>query len=203
MEQTHIAMVGVGWRAEFFLRVAAALPDRFIVDGAVVRNAEKGAIVQARWGIPTFRDLDALLSHCSPTYVITCVPWAANPALVVELVERGLPVLSETPPAPDLAGLCDLWDRIGATGLVQVSEQYIFQPHHAARLAIARSGKLGAVSQVQVSAAHGYHGVSLLRHYLDVDMDVVSIRARAFTSPLVARPDRNGPLGDAAVRHSQ
>ena len=50
---------------------------------------------------------------------------------------------------------------------IQVAEQYQFQPIHAARLAIARSGRLGTISQAQISAAHGYHGIDLIRRFLD------------------------------------
>lgn len=41
---------------------------------------------------------------------------------------------------------------------VQVAEQYLYQPMHAARIAFVKTGKLGDVSQVQVWAAHGCHG---------------------------------------------
>jgi hypothetical protein len=39
-------------------------------------------------------------------------------------VELEGPGLCETPPAPDLEGLRSLWAAVGASGLVQVAEQY-------------------------------------------------------------------------------
>jgi predicted dehydrogenase len=86
-----------------------------------------------------------------------------------------------------------LHERTGRAAKIQVAEQYAFQPLHAARIAIARSGKLGQVTQAQVSAAHGYHGVSLLRKLLGITFENASIRACRFASPLVAGPDRKGP----------
>src|SRR6202034_2672725 len=64
---------------------------------------------------------------------------------------------------------------------------------HAARLAFVRAGKLGEISQVQVSVAHGYHGISLIRKFLGVSFENVVIRASAFKSPLIAGPGRAGP----------
>ena len=187
------AVVGGGWRSRFYLRVAQALPDRFCCVGMVVRDPQKGLSQERAFGVTTHRTLDALLAACSPTFVVTSVPWAANPGLVGELVDRGQWVLSETPPAPDLDGLRALWSHVGETGRVQVAEQYIYQPRHAARLEVARSGMLGTVTQAQVSAAHGYHGVSLVRHYLGIGYEDVAIRAREWSAPLVAGPGRDGP----------
>jgi predicted dehydrogenase len=104
-----------------------------------------------------------------------------------------MPTLAETPPAPDLEGLIRLWEDLPTKARVQVAEQYQFQPLHAARLAFARSGKLGEVRQVQISAAHGYHGVSLIRKFLNAGHENATIRAFKFKSPLIAGPSRAGP----------
>jgi hypothetical protein len=189
----HFALVGGGWRAAFYLRVAQALREQFAVDGVVVRDAAKGEAFTQAWGWPAFRSVDELLRASKPDYVITCVPWEANPGLVQELAGRGVAVLSETPPAPDVARLAALHELVKRGARLQVAEQYIYQPHHAARLALVKSGALGTVSQAQVSACHGYHGASLLRHFLDVAFENARVTATRFTSPLLAGPGRNGP----------
>ena len=203
MRPTHFALVGGGWRAEFYLRIAQALPERFTLDGLVVRDAVKGARLEAAWGVRTYRTLDALLGASSPAFVVTCVSWAANPGFVRELASRGIPVLSETPPAPDLEAMRALWSSVRGGPTVQVAEQYIYQPHHAARLVVVRSGALGRVSQAQVSAAHGYHGISLIRHLLGLGHENVTIRAREFVSPLVAGPNRQGPPEEERLTQSR
>jgi predicted dehydrogenase len=134
---------------------------------------------------------------------VVSVPWPVTPVMVRALADRGTPVLAETPPAPDLAGLRALHDLTERGARVQVAEQYNFQPLHAARLAVARSGVLGRISQAQVSAAHGYHGVSLIRGLLDVRYEPCTIRARAFVSPLVAGPNRDGPPTEHKVGDSR
>ncbi len=197
MDLTTFAIVGSGWRAEFYLRIARALPDRFAVSGLFTRSEATRATIGRDWGVATPSSLDGLLAS-KPQFAVVSVPWPATPPLLEELSARGVAVLSETPPAPDVDGLHGL-AALGAAGArIQVAEQYQFQPLHAARLAIARSGRLGPISQAQVSAAHGYHGIDLIRRFLGDDggpatSGPVSIRARAFESTIVAGPDRSGP----------
>jgi len=198
----HFVLVGGGWRAAFYMRVVRTLPEWLYLDGMVVRDSAKGAAIESEWGIPTHRTIDAALRVCDPSFVVTCVPWEANPSLVSELAQRRLPVLSETPPAPDVARLHTLFGLVAQGAKIQVAEQYIYQPHHAARLAFVASGRLGTVSQAQVSAAHGYHGASLIRHLLQGDARPVRVRAHAFESPLMAGPDRSGPPTERRVQPS-
>lgn len=199
MEPIRFAMVGGGWRAEFSLRIAKALPERFKVEGLVVRDAAKGQALEATWGVPTFRSLDSLLDAVDPPFVVTAVPADATPGFLRQLAERGVPALSETPPARDLTGLREVWALVEGGARIQVAEQYIYQPHHAARLAFAASGALGRVTQAQVSACHGYHGISLIRHYLGIGFENARIRAQRFVSPIVAGPGRDGPPAEECI----
>ncbi len=193
MGAAEFGIIGGGWRAEFYLRVAAALEDRFKVCGMVVRGAEKGRALERRFGVRTFRALEEMLSATAPAFVVVSVPWAVCPQMVAALAGRGVPALAETPPAPTVEQLIELHRLVRDGAKVQVAEQYVFQPLHAARLAIARSGRLGTVTQAQVSAAHGYHGVSLIRHLLGAGFAEVEVSARQFRSPIVAGPGRSGP----------
>jgi predicted dehydrogenase len=105
-------------------------------------------------------------------------------------------VLSETPPAADLPSLRALWAEVGGTGLVQVAEQYLLMPSHAARLAAVRAGTIGRPSQVQVSSTQLYHAVSLMRGYLGAGRGPVTVRATRHTGPLVDPLARGGWTGD-------
>ncbi len=185
-------LVGAGWRAGFYVRIAQALPDRFWVVGCVATTQATRARVAAEWNVRAFDSLDALLNQ-RPAFVVASVPRTVSGPLLVELTSRGVPVLAETPPASDVEGLNDLWRRLPRNARVQVAEQYPFQPLHAARLAFARSGKLGEIFQVQASVAHGYHGIALLRKFLNVGGENAVVRALGFKSPLIAGPDRSGP----------
>jgi predicted dehydrogenase len=193
-------IVGRGWRARFFLRLAAAMPDRFAVTGVVTRTAAAGAEVEAEFGVATCRLPGELLRRERPDFVITSVPWDVNPGLVEALVDAGVPVLSETPPAPDLDRMRALWSRVGASGLVQVAEQYLLMPDHAARLAVVRSGAIGVPTSAQVSSTHGYHAVSIMRGMLDAGLGDATVDARAFVAPLADPLTPDGWRGDDSPR---
>lgn len=182
-EPTRFAIIGTGWRSEFFLRIAAAAPERLQAVGVLARSDASAARV-AGWNVPIHRSLDDLLA-ARPDFVIASVTWPAMPGVITELVERGVRVLAETPPAPDADGLRKLWHDVGASRLVQVAEQYMLMPGHAARLEVVRSGALGTVGGVQVSSTHLYHATSMIRMFLDAGMAEATVSARTFTAPLV------------------
>ena len=194
--QTRFGIVGSGWRGEFFLRLARLLPERLRVTGVVTRTESRGAAVTAEWGVPTFRTTAELLAHERPDFVIVSVPWPVTPEVTRELVAAGVPVLAETPPAPDLAGLRSLWADVGGSGLVQVAEQYLLMPGHAARLAVVRAGVLGEPTSVQISSTHLYHAVSLIRGLLGVGHESAEVSARAFVAPLANPLSPAGWSGD-------
>jgi predicted dehydrogenase len=187
-------IIGGGWRAEFYLRIAQALPQRFEVGGMVVRDPDKARALEEKFHVPTYRKLDdMLLAGLAPAFVLVSVPWAECPGYIQQLAEREIPVLSETPPAPDLQGLLDLHKYTQAGAKIQVAEQYPFQPRHQAMLHVVRSGLLGEIGHAQVSTAHGYHGIALMRQLLGAGFGQVKITAKRFASPITAGPNRKGP----------
>jgi predicted dehydrogenase len=199
------ALVGHGWRADFFLLVAAALPDRLRCTGVMTRGDTAGATVERAWGVPTFRSIDALLAAGEPAAVVTSVPWAVTPDVVRELVAHDVAVLAETPPAPDAEGLRRLWRDVGASGLVQVAEQNPFLPVLASLGSLVDDGVLGTATSAWLSWTHGYHAVAVLRRLLHAGGGPVTVRASSAEGPLVQGPDRSGrPLSPADVpaRHT-
>lgn len=191
-EPIRFGIVGTGWRSKFYLRIAAACPERFSVAGIVGRNREKGSDLAATFGVDCCGGIDELTRKGDLSFVVSSVDWDSNPAVIKELASRGVPVLSETPPARSIADMDELCALARHGAKVQVAEQYVMQPHHAARLAVARSGKLGTVSQAQVSAAHGYHGISLIRRFLGVSYENVTVTASRFISPILKTGGRDG-----------
>ena len=190
----RFAVVGSGWRSEFFARVAAAAPERLALVGAQVRS-DDGAARMARWGVPTVRTLDDLLA-LRPEFVAVAVPWDVTPGLARELVGAGAHVLLETPPAPDLDGLRSLWHQLGASGLVQVAEQYTRMPGHSARLAVIADGAIGTPNAVEVHSTHMYHAMSLIRTFLGTGLGDVTATGRTFTAPLVDPLSPRGWIDD-------
>lgn len=198
----RFAVVGSGWRASFFLRMARVLPERFVATAVVSRTAERGAEVTREWGVPTVRTVGELLDGERPDLVVTSTPWPVTPEVVRELVGAGMPVLAETPPAPDVDGLRSLWSDVGAAGLVQVAEHSPFMPSHAARTVALRAGLLGEVTQVQVSSTHEYHAMALIRSMLDAGRGPAEVVARRVEAPLVDPHDRAGWTGATGPRQA-
>ena len=185
---TTFALIGSGWRAGMFLEVAHRL-GTVRCAGVVVRTPRS-------LDVPTFTSLDDCMREARPDFVLTATPWAATPEVIAEAVDRRLPVLAETPPAPDLDGLRALWAAVGGSGLVQVAEQYLMMPSHAARSALVATGAIGTPTQVQVSSTQQYHAVSLIRGLLGAGRGPVSVRASRFSAPLVSPLSRTGWTDD-------
>lgn len=202
---TQLAIVGTGWRSQFILDVAAALPDLFEIVGVVSRTAGKGEALAGRYGVRTFGSLDDLLAHARPNFVVLSVAGHATPGLLEQAHLAGIPVLTETPPASGLDDLIGLWKTVGPDARVQVAEQYHLQPLHAAQIAIARSGVLGNVGEARVSISHGYHGVSIMRRLLDIGYEDATITALPAVSwPLIGGPGRGGdPTQETVVTNEQ
>jgi predicted dehydrogenase len=195
-------LIGTGWRAEFFLRLASALPDRFRVAGVVTRTPERGETMTTKWGVPSYTTIEDLLAAGPLDVVIPCVPWPVTPAVTAELVEHNTKVLAETPPAPDTEGLRALWQRVGPTGLVQVAEQYMLMPAHAARGEVVRRGVIGEATSVQMSSTHLYHAMSMIRALLDVGHTPARVVAQSFTAALADPLTPDGWTDDLAPKQA-
>ena len=79
---------------------------------------------------------------------------------------------------------------------MQVAEQYLLMPSHAARAALVDGGAIGTPTQVQVSSTQEYHAVSLIRRLLGAGRGPVTVRATRFTAPLVSPLARGGWTDD-------
>ena len=184
----QFGIVGGGWWAEMYLRIAASLAQ-FEVSGMVVRREEAGRVLEDQWGVRTFRtveDMTAALSGEQLLFVVIAVPQPANAAMLKAVVESGVPALGQTPSGWTLQDCIELHESVTLAGKrVQIAEQYHMQPIHQARLALMNSGKLGEISQAQVSVATAYHGTSLARVYLDISAELCTVRAIQHEAPLM------------------
>ena len=197
---TTYAVVGGGWRSEFYIRLGQLMPEKFELLGAVVRNPERAATLQADYGTSIFESVTGLLQFGRPDFVIIAVSWEANPELVEEFVAAGIPVLCETPPAPDADGLRALWKSVGASELVQVAEQYLRLPGHSARLSAIKNGAIGIPTSVEVSSTHGYHAISIMRGFLGAGFEPTRISTQTFVSSLIDPLARDGWNKDLAPK---
>jgi predicted dehydrogenase len=189
---TTIAIIGAGWRAEFYIRIAQLMPERFEVIGVVARKEDVRNALAQEYGVQTFSSISQMLSHKKPDYAVSSVSWDSNPGVVEELVSAGVHVLCETPPAPTVEALQKLWKAVGSSEMVQVAEQYLNLPGHSSRLAITKSGVIGEVTSVELSSTHGYHAVSIMRGFLQSGFEPTTITTQQFEAPLVNPLVRDG-----------
>lgn len=190
------AIVGTGWRSEFFLRVAAELPGRFTVTGVHSRPAARREELAHRFGTVAVDSVEEAAKQGEPDFVIVAVPWPAAPEITQQIVELGVAVLEETPPAPDLPAMRALWSRVGARDLVQVAEHNMFMPAHRARLRMVREGLIGEPTSVQVTSNHLYHAVSIMRGLLDAGRGPTTVIANSVSTSLVDPIALGGAFSD-------
>jgi len=202
--KTKFALYGSGWRAEFFLRVAKALPDQFEVAGIITRSDEKAEILTRRYGVKCYKTAQELLAAETPMFMVISVAGAVNVDVSLDILKRGIPVLLETPPARDMASLLRFHKEIPSSAKIQIAEQYPLHPMHMARLAFIETGKLGAVQHAQISFSHGYHGVALIRKYLGIGFENAEITALKFPVSVVGGYTREGgPTKETILEKSQ
>jgi len=199
-QPVRFAIVGGGKRSAHFLRVAASNPELFEVTSVNVRSPAHAAQLKRDWNVATNTTLSQACETGAPDFVLVAVPRESAPELINRVVDLGQPVLVETPPAPSVQDLSDLWARVGSSGRVQVAEQSIFMPGHLARLRAIEKGIIGKVTSVQVSSNHEYHAVAVMRSFMQLNFEAVNISAHTFESQLIDPISFGGYTGDLAPK---
>ncbi len=188
----RIVMVGCGWRSKFYLRAIDNLKDHLEIAGILMRTKERAEEVHRETGIFATADLEEALS-LHPDFILLCVSKAHTKEWLLHFIKRQIPVLCETPPALDVDDLNELWkENTYYKGQVQVAEQYFLQPYYSAVQNIIDNGILGEVSNINMSAIHGYHAVSIFRKFLGLDCENCVIRGRRFQFPVTKTRNRMG-----------
>ena len=175
-------IVGAGWRSDFYLRIAALLPNTFSVGGIFVRDPAKRARLAEKYGVKICTSLEEL-SAIDCDFVVSCVSKESIAKTLKALAAKDVPVLSETPVAD---GSVD--------GRIQVAEQFHFAPRNCAYKAIIDSGILGTVHQVQLSCCHDYHAASLIRFFLNTGFEQPQVTAVTLPDPVTRYNGRGGLL---------
>ena len=184
-------IIGAGWRSEFYLRIAALIPEVFSVSGIFIRNPEKRKEFLQKYNFPIFDNLNDLLKT-DFDFTVSCVSKDSINGTAQMLADKGAPVLTETP----------ITDG-NLTGKIQVAEQFHFMPRNQAYKAIIESGILGRVHQVQLSCCHDYHSASLIRFFLDIKDEKPHKTEIKLTDKLNRYNSRAGLIAPTAVNSEQ
>lgn len=203
MNKKRFVLIGSGWRAEFYIRIAKALPAQFDLAGVMIRDAGKGRDFAGRFGVTVVNSLEELLA-LKPDYAVLSIARGHVPPVLESLFKTGLPVLCETPPAESVDELNQLWKSAsGHKAKIQVAEQYFLQPLYAAWEAALREGLLGEVQNINLSALHGYHGVSIIRRYLNTGFQNCSLHGKRYHFSVIDTLGREGLIQNGGEHRYQ
>lgn len=188
----RFAIIGSGWRSQFYARIAAEYPERFHVSAVLVRNENKAKLFLDRYGILPVFNMEEL-TRSNPEFIVVAVSKSDICSVIEKCVEAGFPVLSETPPALRLDDLNKIWNwKLKRGAKIQAAEQYQFMPEYQARLEIIKRGYLGEITSLSISDAHDYHAVSLIRKFLGVSKETAVITGESFDYPIIETGSRAG-----------
>jgi myo-inositol 2-dehydrogenase / D-chiro-inositol 1-dehydrogenase len=114
----RLALVGAGWISQSHLAALDRLRRTELLGVASARMESAEATAKPR-GVPAFDDHRRLLDEARPDVAYVCVPPSAAVTICAELVERGIPFLTEKPlAATDAAGPARVAAAITERGLV-------------------------------------------------------------------------------------
>ena len=188
-------IVGSGYRAEFFGRIAARYPGLFRAM-FLCRSEEKVALMQARTGLPATVALHEALAF-RPDFAVAAVDRGHVAAVTEEWVERGFPVVAETAVGSTEQELHRLWALQREKGAkIVCCEQYHRYPVIAEGIRRIEAGMIGETHTAYLSLAHDYHGISLIRHLLGTYDEPYVLHAEQTASPALATDSRYGAIMD-------
>ena len=155
----NFIVIGCGWRAEFYLRIAQALPEIFNISAICIRNSERANYIRKHFNVNVVNKLDDALK--TPfDFIVNCINKDDISDLSVELADRGYFVLAETPVTKPQSGAHN-YDNI------QIAEQFHLKGTYQAIKKIINSGIIEKVNYINLSVCHDYHAMSLMRFFLD------------------------------------
>ncbi len=201
MKKKRFVLIGSGWRAEFYIRIAKALPGLFELAGVMIRDAEKGRDFARRFDVPVVNTLEELLALGADYAVLSIARGHLAPVLEA-LFQKGVPVLCETPPAESVDELNALWENARRhSPKIQVAEQYFLQPLYAAWEKALCQGLLGEVQNINLSALHGYHGISIIRRYLGAGFQNCTLFGKRYHFSVIDTLGREGLIQNGSEHH--
>lgn len=183
MDKIRFIIVGSGWRSLFYVRVAKALPEIFELCAMYCRTQEKAHRIAEEHHIRTTTSIEECM-QCQADFAVVAVNKASIAEVGIEWLERGVPVLCETPAASDIGTLNRLRDMHERGYKPAVAEQYTAYPEYSALLRVIDRGLIGEPDCLNISLAHEYHGASLMRAMLRVAPDTAfTVSAKTYLFP--------------------
>lgn len=199
MQRKRFGLIGSGWRAEFYIRIAKAIPDKFQLTSVLIRDKEKGEAFSKKFGVNVVHTLDEMISQ-GVDYIVLSIKRGTLQNYLGEIFKKGIPVLCETPPGESLEELTELWNNFKKhNARIQIAEQYFLQPLYASWYKAITNGLIGDVQNINISSLHGYHGVSIIRKYLNTGFENCTIYGKRYQFKVTETYGREGMVFDGEV----
>lgn len=186
--KTRFVLFGTGWRAEFYMRIAKAIPDLFEIVKVYTHSPDRIAFIESMGFKGTCSIDDALEGNFDA--VIVSTGKGDFYSLMCLLKEKGVEVLSET--AFLSLSYEEQEELIGMRGYTL--EQYQYVPLY--RAIINSLDLIGRVDQMSLSALHNHHAAALCRKILNIDDEIPSVIGDDFTSRITKTGYRYGRVTD-------
>ncbi len=197
------AVVGSGWRARFFMRIANSFPELFDLKYVLCRSEEKAELLKRELGVKATLSEDDCV-EARPDFVVVAVSKPDNFSVARHWASLGFPVLMETPAGSEFEELCKLWELHGSGAKIAVAEQYFRYPLIASGLRAVDAGLIGEPDCAELSLVHDYHAASLIRRTLGLHklekLPEFTIRAKEYVYPVEETDSRGGPIKDGTVK---
>lgn len=192
MKKIKFGLIGSGYRGQYFIRIAKALPEIFELSAVCIRDKEKGEKFAKEFEVNVVNTFDEL-KVLGIEFVVLAIKREFVSDTLVSLYEKNIPVLCETPPSDSVEDLRIIWENTQKyNGKIQISEQYFLQPLYSSWQNVINSGVLGEIQNVTISALHGYHGVSMIRKYLGVGFENCKITGKTYDFKVAKTSSREG-----------
>lgn len=188
----QIGFIGCGWRAQGYMNVIRQLGHRMEVTGILVHSRESREKMEQEDPGRVCTDLETFLKQ-PYTFVAVMVPGKEALFYNRALMERGIPVLSETPPGMGVEELNECYAVQRRTGAkIQVAEQCHLRPYYQAVSKMVRSGALGRIWCIHMGILHDYHAMSIIRRMCGLTFENAVIRAKEYHIPVHYHCGREG-----------
>ncbi len=199
MKKARFCLIGSGWRAEYFLRVAIAHSEELEVAGVLCRSDEKAALISDRFNVPaTTNETDII--DADPDFIVVSVSRSAAWSIASKWKEMGYCVIMETPMGDTLEEIEQIRCVKNQGGKLLVAEQYRYYPTYKRIIDTVRSGLIGEPVCVNASVAHDYHGFNVIRELLLETVDMpFKMRTEKYDLPVTKTGDRFNIYTDGEI----
>ena len=187
-------IVGSGYRAEYFGRIAKTYPALFRAL-YLCRSSEKAGLMKRHTGVEAVTDVDACLAF-HPDFIVIAVDRAHVADVAEEWIGRGFPIVTETPVGDTMEKLCRLWEAGQRGAKIVCCEQYHRYPLLAAGLEAVRQGLIGTPRSAYFSALHDYHAASIIRRALMTGKESCSMHGTKVVGTAAETDSRGGAVLD-------